>query len=322
MGGAALEIMRKSLQIDVGMLDDPHHLPEMFGNVLFHSMMVALPIFGGTFVGALIAPALLGGWNFSPSAILPDFSRLNPLSGIGRVFSVQGLFELVKSIIKFTLIGACAGTYVWKHRFDLMGLGDLPTRSAIAFLGQMVIGTLEWATAGLVIIALIDAPYQRWNYIRQMRMTRQEVRDEYKQMEGRPEVKARIRRLQQEMSRRRMMEQVPTADVVITNPTHYAVALKYAAEKMRAPVVVAKGAGEVAASIRDLAMKNRVPLVSAPPLARALYREVDLEDEIPVPLYAAVAKVLTYIYQLRSWSGGERPKLADIGEVPGGEPDS
>ncbi len=317
----ATGLLRRCLQLEPGMLADPQQLPVILFGVLLRGMLVLGPLFVGTFIAALIAPVLLGGWNFSAGAVVPDFSKLNPANGLSRVFSIQGLFELVKSVAKFTLIGAIAGIFVWRHLGDLMALGTQASGPAIARLSGLVVGTLEWGAAALVLIAAIDAPYQRWNFMRQMKMTRQEVRDEYKQSEGRPEVKARIRRLQQEMSQRRMLEKVPTADVVVTNPTHYAVALKYESAKMRAPVVVAKGAGEIAASIRDLALKNRVPLVSAPPLARALYRSVDLDSEIPVPLYAAVAKVLTYIYQLRNWQGGNRPKLAEIGEVPGGEPD-
>lgn len=318
---SATGLLRRSLQIEPGALTDPQQMPVMLGEVLLKGMLILTPLFAGTFVAALVAPVLLGGWNFSPGAMVPDFSRLNPASGIGRVFSVQGLFELVKSIAKFLLIGAVMGLFLWRHLGEIMGFGYQAGELAIAQLFGLVVGIMEWGAAALVLIAAIDAPYQRWQYLRQLKMTRQEVRDEYKQSEGRPEVKARIRRLQQEMSRQRMMEKVPTADVVVTNPTHYAVALKYESARNRAPVVVAKGAGEVAASIRELAAKNRVPLVSAPPLARALYRGVDLDQEIPVPLYAAVAKVLTYIYQLRNWQGGNRPTLADLGDIPGGEPD-
>jgi flagellar biosynthetic protein FlhB len=321
IAAASIELFKGSLHPDPALLAEPGQMPAAFGRVLLHGLLILAPLFAGTFVGAFVSPVLLGGWNFSAAAIVPDFSRLNPMSGFGRVFSVQGLFELVKSVAKFSLIGAVSGVFLWRHLDDLMGLGIESGPVAIQQVFRLMVGTLEWGAAALVMIAVIDAPYQRWNFIRQMKMTRQEVRDEYKQSEGRPEVKGRMRRLQQEMSRRRMLEKVPTADVVVTNPTHYAVALKYESDKMRAPVVIAKGAGEVAASIRELASKNRVPLVSAPPLARALYRSVELDEEIPIPLYAAVAKVLTYIYQLRNWQGGNRPTLADIGKIPGGEPD-
>ena len=321
IGSDCLQLLQSALQFDAAALDDPRRLPVLLGHVLLQGMLLLAPVFIGTFIAALLSPTLLGGWNFSVAALIPDFSRLNPITGIGRVFSIQGVFELVKSLAKFLLIGVVCGIFLWRHTGDLMALGAEPSATAVDQLGRLSVGILEWGTASLVLIALIDAPYQRWNFIRQMKMTRQEVRDEYKQSEGRPEVKARIRRMQQEMSRRRMLEKVPTADVVVTNPTHYAVALKYESVKNRAPVVVAKGAGVIATTIRDLAAKNRVPVVSAPPLARALYRSVDLDDEIPIPLYAAVAKVLTYIYQLKNWRGGNRPQLADIGKIPGGDPD-
>jgi flagellar biosynthetic protein FlhB len=179
-----------------------------------------------------------------------------------------------------------------------------------------------WLALGLAAIAMLDAPFQLFRHRKQLRMTKQEVKEEYKQAEGRPEVKAKIRQAQQAMARRRMMAAVPTADVIVTNPTHYAVALRYAAGTMRAPRVVAKGADLIAAAIRDLGREHRVPIVSAPPLARALYRSVELEQEIPAALFAAVAQVLTYVYQLRNWKGGTPPpRTPDVGTVPGGEPD-
>ena len=204
----------------------------------------------------------------------------------------------------------------------LAGLAAEEVERGIADGLSVLLGAMGWMALALAAIAVLDAPYQLWSYARKLRMSRQEVRDEAKQSEGRPEVKAKVRQLQMQMSRRRMMEKIPGADVVVTNPTHYAVALKYDGKGMRAPRVVAKGAGEVAAVIRELAREHRVPLVSAPPLARALYRAVDLEKEIPGDLYAAVAQVLTYVYQLKAWRGGSRPPQApDIGPVPGGEPD-
>jgi flagellar biosynthetic protein FlhB len=321
IAGGAATLMHQALQIDPALLGDPRALPILMGRRLVQGLTLVAPIFGGTILAALAAPWLLGGWNFSPKAAIPDFSRINPLTGLGRIFSRQGLFELAKSLGKFVLIGAVAVAFLWRHRTELTGLGTEAPQAAIGHLGHLIASTVMWMAVALAIIAAIDAPYQRWNYMRQLKMTRQEIRDEYKQSEGRPEVKARIRRLQHEMSQRRMMEKVPTADVVVTNPTHYAVALKYTMGKMRAPVVVAKGAGVIAATIRELAQKNRVPLVSAPPLARALYRSVDLDGEIPAQLYAAVAQVLTYVYQLRNWNGGPSPELPKIGDVPGGEPD-
>lgn len=321
MGRAALQLMREGLQIDPVELLDPGRVVVRFASALRFSLLAVSPVLVGTVFAALLAPWLLGGWNFSASALKPDFSRINPLSGLARMVSLKALVELAKSVAKSALIGVIGALYVMRHLNEISVLGlEAPTAAAIHLL-RMTLSVLLWMTAALLLIALLDAPYQRWSYMKQLRMTRQEVRDELKESEGRPEIKARVRRQMQQMAQKRMMEKVPGADVVVTNPTHYAVALQYTAGKMRAPVVVAKGAGEIAATIRQLAREHRVPLLSSPPLARALYRSVNLDREIPVALYAAVAQVLTYVYQLRSWRGGTPPAVPNIDHVPGGDPD-
>jgi len=194
--------------------------------------------------------------------------------------------------------------------------------TAMATAGSSIMSLLGWLALGLGVIAALDVPWQWFRHGKELRMTRQEVRDEYKQSEGRPEVKAKIRQAQQAMSRRRMMDAVPTADVIVTNPTHYAVALRYSSDRMRAPKVVAKGADVIAAAIRDLAREHRVPIVSAPPLARALYRSVAIDQEIPAALFQAVAQVLSYVYQLRRWRAGTpAPVVPEVGDLPGGEID-
>jgi flagellar biosynthetic protein FlhB len=321
-GLASLRLMGQGLQLDAELLSRPQDLAALLLLRLGQGLLAAAPLLGATLLGALLAPWLLGGWNMSFGAIRPDFSRINPLSGLGRIVSSHGLVELGKGLAKIGTIGAVAAVYLWRERATFAALAMEPLKAAIGHSGALCLGLAAWLAGALLLIGLIDAPYQRWTHLKRLRMTRQEVREEMKQSEGRPEVKARIRRLQHEMSRRRMMEQVPKADVVVTNPTHYAVALQYSAERMRAPRVVAKGAGVVAAAIRELATRHHVPLVSAPPLARALYRNVDLDREIPAELYAAVAQVLTYIYQLREGRGATPPpRPPQIGDVPGGEPD-
>lgn len=322
MAQSGAELMRASMQFDAGLIADPKRIVLLFGERLLQGFQAAAPVLGATLVAALFAPALLGGWNFSGEALKPDFSRINPLKGLGRMFSSKGLVELGKSLLKFGLIAAIGASYVWLHRSEFGALARRDVAEASGEAVGLALSMLSWMCGALLLIAAVDAPYQLWSYLKQLRMTKQEVRDEMKESEGRPEVKAKIRRLQAEMSRRRMMEAVPQADVVVTNPTHYAVALKYTVGKMRAPKVVAKGAGEIAATIRELAKQHRVPLVSAPPLARALYRGVNIEREIPPQLYAAVAKVLTYVYQLKQWRGGTpMPQLAELGDIKGGEPD-
>jgi flagellar biosynthetic protein FlhB len=321
LGAQALAFMRDALSFDATRLNDPARMPAIIGGGMLSGLLTVAPIFAATFFAALIAPMLIGGWNLSSKALQPDLNRLNPVSGIGRMFSSNSLVELGKSIAKFLIVGFVAWVSWWGDRGELLGLGVEPSTQAIGHGLSMVGSTFVWMCAALGLIAFIDVPWQLFSYAKQLKMSRQEVKQEYKQSEGSPEVKGRIRRLQAELAQRRMMEKVPTADVIVTNPTHYAVALKYTAAKNRAPVVIAKGVDTIAAAIRDKAGEHRIPIIEAPPLARALYRGCDLDDEIPGPLYAAVAQVLTYVYQLKAWKGGERPPVPRVGDVPGGEPD-
>lgn len=276
------------------------------------------PLVGILVLVALGSPLLIGGWLFSAKSLEPKFSRLNPLSGLGNMFSVRSLVELVKAIGKALLIGSIAWIVVKSQIDEMLALSAEPFASGYAHLGSLLLVGFMSIVSGLVVIALIDAPYQMWHYANKLKMTREEVRQESKESDGDPQVKARIRQMQREMAKRRMMSEVPTADVVVTNPTHYAVALKYTEGKMRAPTVVAKGTDEVAAKIRELAAENKVPLLEAPPLARALYRHTELGDEIPSALYTAVAEVLAYVFQLRAYgkNGGVRPVAPQEFDVP------
>jgi flagellar biosynthesis protein FlhB len=276
------------------------------------------PLAGILLLVAVGSPLLIGGWLFSTKALMPNFARLNPISGIGNMFSTRSLVELVKAILKATLIGVIAWIVISGQTEEMLALSAEPLHTGWAHLGSMLLTGFIAIVFGLVIIALIDAPYQMWHYANKLKMTREEVRQESKESDGDPMVKARIRQLQREMAKRRMMAEIPTADVVVTNPTHYAVALKYTEGKMRAPVVVAKGADEVAAKIREIAAEHKVAMLEAPPLARALYRHAELGDEIPATLYTAVAEVLAYVFQLRAYGqhGGVRPNKPEQIEVP------
>ncbi|MBS1170806.1 MAG: flhB [Burkholderiaceae bacterium] len=269
-------------------------------------------------VVALATPMLIGGWLFSTNALMPDFGKLNPMSGLANMFSIRALVELLKAIGKSALISVIAWMVVSNKLNTMLMLGMEPLKAGVAHMGDLMLACFMWIVGGLVLIACIDVPYQLWQYTQKLKMTREEVRQEAKESEGNPEIKAKIRAQQREMARRRMMTQVPTADVVVTNPTHYAVAIKYVDGKMRAPQVVAKGMGEVAARIRELATENNVPLMEAPPLARALYKHTDLGDEIPQTLYIAVAEVLAYVFQLRAFrqNGGRQPEMPTNIEVP------
>lgn len=282
------------------------------------ALLLLVPLFAMLVIIALIAPMLVGGWNFSVSAMEFKFEKLDPIQGLGRVFGIKGLVEMVKGLLKFILVALVAGWLLWSDMEELLGLTDEPVAVAIAHTGEMMLHAFLILSAVLIFIAAIDVPYQLWDYIRNLRMSFQEIKEEFKQTEGSPEVKGRIRRLQMEMSRRRMMEAVPTADVVVTNPSHFAVALKYDATSMGAPKVVAMGADLVAAQIRALASEHSVPLLEAPPLARALYYNADLDQEIPAGLYFAVAQVLAYIYQLKTYAeqGGYKPAPLATEQLP------
>jgi flagellar biosynthesis protein FlhB len=265
-----------------------------------HALLACAPILGLTLVAALVAPLLLGGWNLSFEALVPDFTRLNPIAGFGRMFSIRSGVDLAKAFAKFILLALVAIVLLKQKAGELLGLGTEPVHMAITHAMYLTGYSLLMLAGALGLIAAVDVPWQIYQHTRQLRMTRQEVREEMKESEGSPEIKGRVRTMQREIARRRMMHEVPKADVIITNPTHFAVALRYDEKRMRAPVVVAKGADVIAARIRDIATESLVPIFEAPPLARALYRNVEIGSEIPATLYVAVAQVLTYIYQLRT----------------------
>ena len=265
-----------------------------------HALLACAPILGLTLLAALAAPMLLGGWNLSIEALAPDFTRLNPTTGLGRMFSSRSAVDLAKAFAKFLLLGLVAVLLLRQKSAELMGLGAEPTRTAIAHAISLTGYSLLMLATTLGLIAAIDVPWQLFQHHKKLRMTQQEIRDEMKESEGSPETKGRIRSMQREIARRRMMHEVPKADVVIVNPTHFAVALKYDEKRMRAPIVVAKGADLIAARIRAIATDSVVPIFEAPPLARALFRSVEIGGEIPASLYVAVAQVLTYIYQLKT----------------------
>jgi flagellar biosynthetic protein FlhB len=265
-----------------------------------HALLACAPILGLTLVAALLAPMLLGGWNLSIEALAPDFTRLNPLTGIGRMFSARSVVDLAKAFAKFILLALVAILLLRQKSGELLGLGMEPTRAAIAHAMSLAGHAFLMLATTLGLIAAVDVPWQLFQHNKQLRMTRQEVREEMKESEGSPEIKGRIRKMQNEIARRRMMQEVPKADVVIVNPTHFAVALKYDEKRMRAPIVVAKGADIIAGRIREIATDNLVPIFEGPPLARALFKSVEIGGEIPASLYVAVAQVLTYIYQLKT----------------------
>lgn len=267
---------------------------------------------------ALVAPILLSGWLFSSKALFPDLKRLNPANGLKRIFSSRGLIELVKAIAKVMVIGGVAAGIIWGHKQDVLDLVGMPLDTSLISMSRLIGLTFMLIVSAMLLIVVIDVPFQIWNHARQLRMSREDLRKEAKEDEGDPQVKARIRGMQREMARRRMMAEVPKADVVVTNPTHYAVALKYQDRSMRAPKVVAKGTQLIAARIRELADEHHIPILEVPPLARALYHHVELDAEIPETLYTAVAHVLAYVFQLKHYqtTGGTAPQLSPEIAVP------
>ena len=292
-------IVSDALSPNGDVLRDPELIPVHFMQVMMSALVLIAPFLAITVVAALAGPALMGGMLFSAEAIAFKAEKLDPIKGLGRVFSTKGLIELVKALLKFFLVlGVAVLIYKFLER-DVMSLITLDVREGIARSGSMIMVALVLLSATLVLIAAIDVPFQLWSHNKQMRMTKQEIKDESKETDGRPEVKSRIRQLQHEASQRRMLQDVPDADVVITNPTHYSVALKYDKDGSGAPRVVAKGQDLIAFKIRSIAMEHDVAIYEEPPLARALHGTTEIGDEIPGPLFLAVARVLAYVYHLR-----------------------
>lgn len=273
---------------------------ELLASSVLSALWLLAPLLLMLMVSALAGPALLGGLVFSAEAARPKLERLSLLKGLKRIFSLQGLMELGKTLLKFAVLTGMAAALLWWMADDLLALGGKAPRQGMAEAAAMVQLAFLCLTGGLLLVAAVDAPFQLWNHFKQLRMTRQEVKDELKQTEGNPEMRARLRRVQQEIASGRMMEDVPQADVIITNPTHYAVALRYSDQPDRAPRVVAKGQDQVALRIRELARTHRVAICSAPPLTRAIYFNTDIGQEIPAGLYLAVARVLAWVMQLKT----------------------
>ena len=279
---------------------DPAAVLRHLGDALTASLLILAPILAVTVAAAVLASVALGGVQVSTEALRFDFAKLSPVQGLKRIFSLHGLAELVKALAKFVFLGGVAALLVWTEFDHFVLLATMEVDAALAETAALLGWTTLLVASSAILLAMVDVPFQLWDYKRQLKMTQQEMRDELKDTEGRPEVRSRIRQLQREVARRRMMEEVPKADVIVTNPTRYAVALRYDAGRMQAPVLVAKGTELIAANIRKVGQAHAVPVVEAPALARSLYFNVELGDPIPAGLYLAVAKLLAYVFQLRT----------------------
>lgn len=300
LAGSMAGQWRRGLSIEREALMNPESMVTALGAATIDALWIVAPVMLATAVAAIAAPALLGGLMFSGQALSPDFSRLDPIKGFGRMFGLQGLTELLKALLKFLVVGSVAAGITWWLVPDMLALGRLPAEDAIG-RGAWILGlALLLLSASLLIIAAVDAPLEWWKHHRSLKMSRQEITDEMKETDGRPEVKQRIRQLQRQFAKARMMADVPKADVVVANPVHFAVALKYDPKKMRAPRVLAKGRDLVALEIRRVAEEAGVTVVEAPPLARALHATTEIGREVPPGLYLAVAQVLSYVFQLRA----------------------
>jgi len=308
-----IDLLTRGISFKRDIAFDPQKMVDLMIALFVQGIYMILPFILVMVIIALISPTLLGGWTFSTKALAPKASKLNPISGIKRMFSVKALLELTKAFAKFALVMAMATYFLYFSFNEVLQLGIEPLKFALAHSGSLIIEAFIFVSLSLLIVAAIDVPFQLWDHNKQLKMTKQEVKDEYKQQEGNPEVKGRIRQVQREMSQRRMMQKVPEADVIITNPTHFAVALKYDPETMQEPVILAMGADFMAAQIRTIAKENNITMVEAPPLARALYYNAEIDRPIPFDLFKAVAAVLAYVYQLKE--SGKADKV-DFGNLP------
>ncbi len=302
-----LVLIHEALTPSRELIFDTEALPSHLLAFIGETIRVLTPFFGVLIVAAIVSGTVMSGWNFSFKAFAFKANKMNPIKGMGKVFGWKGLVEMLKSLAKFLLVAIVAIVLLRGQANEIIGLGGEALPQALSHMSSILLWDFLIVSAALLLVVAVDIPFQLWDHQRQLKMTKQEIKEEGKQTEGSPEVKGRQRRLQMEMAQQRMMEAVPDADVVITNPTHFAVALKYDSVKMAAPQLVAKGSELIAAQIRAIAKEHDVPIVTAPPLARAIFYSTKLEQAIPEGLYRAVAQVLAYIFQLKQADGYQQP---------------
>lgn len=318
VAGRIVALVKGGLTFEPELARDTALMVSNLRDVLSDAVLTVAPVFAVLLAAAVAAPILMGGMVFSPKALQFKFERMDPLKGLGKMFSVHGAAELVKALLKAVLVGGVGAWAIWREKDQLLALMSQPLMSSLNDFAQIVMFSSLLVVSSLALLAVLDVPFQLWQYHDKLKMTKEQVRQEHKETEGDPQLKARIRQAQREMARRRMMAEVPKADVVVTNPTHYAVALRYDAAKMGAPVVVAKGSDHLAQKIREIAAENNVPMLEAPPLARALFAHCDIDQAVPATLYTAVAEVMAYVYQLNQWlaGGGQAPEAPQTLPVP------
>lgn len=318
MAESMLRVLRFNFDVSREVIFDPQKMFAQLASSFYDALLSLVPLFGVLMLAALLAPIALGGWMFSSKSLAPKLNRMDPIAGLKRMFSVKSLVELAKAIAKVVLVVGVAFATLSMFQDNLLNLGRQALEGAMGDALSLALWSAILISASTIVIAVVDIPFQIWDYSKKMKMSMQEIKDEMKETEGKPEVKGRMRQMQREMANQRMMAAVPEADVVITNPTHYAVALKYNPETMETPILLAKGIDHAAFRIRDLAREHKIELVRSPVLARAVYHTTELEGEIPGGLYLAVAQVLAYVFQLRNFRNGhgERPGFPNNLNIP------
>lgn len=314
IGDAMTDIMRDSFDLPRDVVFDMHQMGIYLYRAVNEAMFTLIPLMVLLFIAAIAGSIALGGWLIAPKAIAPKFSRMSPLKGLKRMFSLKSLVELAKAIAKVSLVLFFAVLLLHGQTNELLGIANEPTVPAMAHAADILGWSFFLLSCTMILIAAIDVPFQVYEHTKNLKMTKQEVKDEYKDTEGKPEVKGRVRQLQREISQRRMMQDVPQADVVITNPSHYSVALRYKQGQDDAPIVLASGVDEVAMKIREIAREHQIELVQAPPLARSIFYNSKVGEEVPSGLYVAVAQVLAYVFQLKEFRrrARARPNMPDL----------
>lgn len=318
MADNLMRVLRFNFSISRETVFDPQQMLSQLGSSFFDALVALIPLFAVLAVAAIAGPIALGGWMFSSKSLAPKLNRLDPVAGLKRMFSVKSLVELAKAIGKVGVVVSVAFATLNMFSSELLNLGRESLGSAVGHSLSISLWAAILISASTILIAIVDIPFQIWDHSKKLKMSLQDIKDEMKETEGKPEVKGRMRQMQREMANQRMMAAVPEADVVITNPTHYAVALKYNPETMETPILLAKGIDHAAFRIRDLAREHKIELVRSPVLARAVYHTTDLDGEIPGGLYLAVAQVLAYVFQLRNYrkGRGDKPDFPNNLKIP------
>jgi len=318
MGGKFVEMTRANFVISREAIFDPNAMIGHFASAMYMGLISLVPFMALMLVASIVGPVALGGWLFSGDALMPKLSRMDPLAGLKRMFSMKAVVELLKASAKVTIILGTTILLLKYYAQPMFRISDEEVGAAIIHSVDISAYALIILSACTLLIAAVDVPWQLYEYNKKLKMSKQEVKDESKDTDGKPEVKGRIRQLQREMAQRRMMSNVPSADVIITNPTHYAVALKYNPESMATPILLAKGGDNIALKIREIAKAHDIEIIESPVLARAIFHTTELDAEIPAGLYLAVAQVLAYVFQLRTYrkGRGQKPKYPTNLNVP------